>query len=132
MYFPRNHHQKALMGLSYHLKIQGYLVADLNEGVSLPMDAQVRLDNIAQIRNRSAFINDPQRLGRLRDRLDMKKSMGYIENFNWREIEKKKEEERKKLSEILPNTIMMHIQGKSGSAKFIKSHIVTLLVHLFE
>ena len=38
----------------------------------------------------------------------------------------------KKLSEILPNAIMMHIQDKSGIAKFTKSHIVTLLVRIFE
>ena len=27
---------------------------------------------------------------------------------------------------------MIHIQGKSGSASFKKSHIMTLLVHAFE
>ena len=107
-------------------------MAYLNEGVSLQKTAQVWLENIAQIRNRSTFINDPQRLGRLMDKLEMMKSLGYTENCNWRETEKKKEEERKKMSEILPNAIMMHIQGKSGSAKFTKSHIVTLLVRAFE
>ena len=60
------------------------------------------------------------------------KSLGYIENCNWSKTEKKKEEERKKLSEILPNVIMLHIQGKSGSAKFTKSHTVNFLVHVFE
>ena len=62
----------------------------------------------------------------------MMKSLGYTKNCNWRETEKKREEEMKKLSEILPNAIMMHIQDKSGIAKFTKSHIVTLLVRIFE
>ena len=106
---PRNHHHKALMGLSYHLNIQGSLMYDLNEGVSLEKAVQVWLDNLAQIRNRSTFINDPQRLGRLMDSLEMMKYLGYINNCNRRETEKKKEEERKNLSEILPNAIMMHI-----------------------
>ena len=69
----------------------------------------MRLDNLAQICNQSTFINDSQRLGRIRDRLEIMKSLGYIKNCNWRETENKKEEERKKLSEILPNSIMMHI-----------------------
>ena len=49
---PRNHHQKALMGLSYHLNIKGYFMADLNEGVSLQKAVQVGLENISQISNR--------------------------------------------------------------------------------
>ena len=51
MYSPRNHHQKALVVLSYHLKIQGSFMADLNEGSSLQKSVQVWLDNIAKIRN---------------------------------------------------------------------------------
>ena len=128
---PCNHHQKALMVLSYHLKIQGSLIAGLNEGFFLQKAVQVRLENIAQIRNRSTCFNDPQQLGRLRDRLDMMKSLGYIKNCNRRETDKKKEDERNKLSEILPNAIMIHIQRKSGSDKFKKSHIMTLIVHVF-
>ena len=36
------------------------------------------------------------------------------------------------MSEILPNAIMIRIEGKSESAKFTKSHIVTLLAQVFE
>ena len=60
------------------------------------------------------------------------RSQDCIEDCNWRDAEKKKQAEREKPSELLPDEIMMHIQGKSGSAKFTKSHIVTLLVHVFE
>ena len=84
-------------------------MADINKCVSLQKAAQVRLDNIYQIRNRSTFINDTQQLVRIRDRIKMMQSLGYIKNYNQREAEKKKEGERKKLSEIFPNTIMMHI-----------------------
>ena len=107
-------------------------MADLNEGVSLQKSVQVQLNNLAQIRNQLTFINDPQRLGRIRDRLEMMKSLGYTNNCNRRETKERKEDERKNLSEILPNAIMIHIQGKSGSAKFTKSHVVTLLVRVFE
>ena len=79
------------MELSYPLKIQVYLMAYLNEGVYLQKAAQVRLENLSQIRNQSTFINDPQRLGRLRGRLEMMKSLGYTKIFNWNETEKKKE-----------------------------------------
>ena len=65
-------------------------MADLIEGISHQKAVQVRLDNLDQIRNRSTFINDPQRLGRLRDSLEMMKSLGYTENCNRSETEKKK------------------------------------------
>ena len=78
----------------------------------------MRLDNLAQICNLSTFINDPQQLGRLRDRLEMMKYLGHTKNCNQSETENKKEEERKNLSKYLPNAIMMHIQVKSESDKF--------------
>ena len=106
-------------------------MADLNEGVSIQKAVQVRLENLSQIHNQSTFINDTQQLVRIRDRLKMMQSLGYIKNYNQRETEKKKEGERKKLSEIFPNTIMMHIQDKSGRSNFTNSHIRTLLVCVF-
>ena len=54
------------MEIGYHLKIQGTLIDDLNEGVSLQKAAQVRLENLGQIKSRSTFINDPIRLERMR------------------------------------------------------------------
>ena len=91
-----NHHQKVFMELSYPLKIQVYLMAYLNEGVYLQKAAQVRLENLSQIRNQSTFINNSQRIGCLRDMIEMMKSL-YIENCNRRETKNKKEEERNKL-----------------------------------
>ena len=64
----RTSHQHALMEIDYHLKIQGTLMDDLNEGVSLQKAAQVRLDNLGQIKSRSTFINYPTRLEHLRAR----------------------------------------------------------------
>ena len=73
------------------MKIQGSLMDDINEGVSLEKTVPVRIDNIDQISNQSTFINYLQRLGRLRDRLQTMNSLGYIENYNWHETDKKKE-----------------------------------------
>ena len=46
---PHTTHQQDLMGLDYHLKIQGDMMADLNERVPLQKAAQVKLDNLGQI-----------------------------------------------------------------------------------
>ena len=69
-------HQHALMEIYYHLKTQDTLMDDLNEGVSLQKSAQVRLNNLGQIKSRSTFINDPTRLERLRVRYELQRSLG--------------------------------------------------------
>jgi hypothetical protein len=56
---PRTSHQRSLMSLDYHLKIQGDLMADSGEaGFSLQKAAQVRLDNLGLVKNHSCFVNN--------------------------------------------------------------------------
>ena len=67
---------------------------DVNAGISLQKAAQVRLDNLAQIKSRCTFINDPHRLGRLRDRFELQRSLGDIEYANKREVAQKRDQEK--------------------------------------
>ena len=49
---PRTSHQRSLMSVDYHLKIQGVLMADSGEaGFSLQKAAQVRLDKLGLVKN---------------------------------------------------------------------------------
>jgi len=50
------------MSIDYAKKVQGTMMVDLNAGVLLQAAAQVRLDNLGQIRARSQFINSPGRV----------------------------------------------------------------------
>ena len=77
------------MEIYSHLKIQGTLMDDLNEGVSLQKAAQVRLDNLGQIKSRSTVINDPTGLERMRARYELQSSLGRRD-----EIERLDDEER--------------------------------------
>jgi len=78
---PRTHHQRELMTIDYGKKLQGELMADLMDGVPREKAAQVRLDNLGQIRNRCQEINEPKRLERLRQRLELRKHWGWSTNL---------------------------------------------------
>ena len=84
----RTTHQQDLMGLDYHLKIQGDMMADLNEGVPLQKAAQVMLDNLGQVKSHSNFSNHPGRLDHLRNRLEMQKSLGMVAEIERNLVEK--------------------------------------------
>ena len=64
------------MGLDYHLKIQGDMMADLNKGVPLQKAAQVKLDNLVKVKSHSNLANHPGWLDRLRNRLKIQKPLG--------------------------------------------------------
>ena len=129
---PRTKHQKALLSLDYHNKIQGDLMWDLNEGAPLMQAAQVCLDNLGQIRNRSQFINNPLRLNRLQDRLEMLKSIGRIDASDKKEAEELKQKEKELLEEILPAAIAMYKGGYSDKRPFTVNHIKSILLLAFE
>ena len=78
---PCTHHQGALMSINYAKKVQGTMMADLNAGVSLQAAAQVRLDNLGQIRARSQFINSPGRVERMEQRYTLQRSIGRAEQI---------------------------------------------------
>ena len=120
------------MSINYHLKMQGTLLEDVNGGVSLQKAAQVRLDNLAQIKARCTFINDPARLGRLRDRLELQRSLGDIEDANRRETAQKKDQEKAELQDILPEAIRMHMAGLTEKRTFTKAHAKSILLLVFE
>ena len=129
---PRNHHQRSLMGIRYDLEMQGNLMEDVHEGVPLEKAAQVRLDNLAQIKSRTQFINDPERLQRLKHRLEMMKSIGAMEAAGKKEAAKKKDEENQKLEELLPDAIRMYVAGETEKRGFTKAHIRTILVFVYD
>jgi hypothetical protein len=120
------------MKIDYHLEMQGNLMADVNAGVPLEKAAQVRLDNLGQIKSRSCFINDPGRLERLRQRFELLRSCGAMEAAGRQEAAEKRDADKAKLDSLLPDAIRMYSQGDQDKRAFTKAHIRTILISIFE
>ena len=124
-------HQHSLMEIDYHLKIQGTLMDDLNEGVSLQKSAQVRLDNLGQIKSRSTFINDLKRLERLRARYELQRSLGRRDEIERLDDEESMEQEKAKLETKLPDAVNIFSNNETGKHAFTKECATSILLIIF-
>ena len=106
-------------------------MADLNEGVSLQKAAQVRLDNLGQIKSRSTFINDPTRLERLRARFELQRSLGRREELERLDDEDKMEGEMARLAEKLPGAVQLFNANQTGKRAFTKECAMAMLLIIF-
>ena len=132
MVSPRTRHQEDLMDIDYHLKMQGSMWWDVNEGgVPLRKAAQVRLDNLGQIKCRSTLINDDVRLERLKFRFEMQRSIGHLDEVGKAASAEKRDDEKKKIRGLLKNAIRMYIDGNLGRA-LTKDHIRSILLFIFD
>lgn len=128
---PRTSHQHDLMKIDYHLRMQGTIMGDVMEGVPLEKAAQVRLDNLGQVKSRSQFINDPRRLNALRDRLELLRSLGRAEELAQMEEKEKTANEAADLRFILRPAIQMYLGGETSKRTFTKNHAKSILLIVF-
>lgn len=128
---PANQHQKDLLTLDYHLKMQGSLMADVNAGVNLRKAAQCRLDNLGQIKSRSAFINDPTRLQRMQSRLELQKSLGRVDEIAEVEAAEKQRAAMIDLEPLVLEAITMYEAGQTSHRDFTKDKCKALLSVVF-
>ena len=131
MVSPRNHHQRALMNIDYAKKVQGTLMSDICEGVPREKAARVRLDNVAQIKHQSQFVNDPLRIERLEMRLQLQESLGMTEAIEQRKDEEKLDKEKLLLSGALPDALKMFKAGETELRKFQIKHARAMLIIIF-
>jgi hypothetical protein len=126
---PRTSHQRFLMSLNYHLKIQGDLMADNGEaGFSLQKAAQVRLDNLDLVKNHSCFINNPKRIELLEQRLELQRYIGRLEEIRKSSAIEKELAEMDKLSPLLFQAIAMYKANETTKRVFIKDSIKSILL----
>ena len=123
----RTPHQHDLMEIDYHLKIQGTLMDDLNEGVSLQKSAQVRLENLGQIKSRSTFINDPTRLECLRAIYELQRYLGRRDEIERLYDEERMEQQKAKLATKLPDGVKMVANNETGKRAFTKECATSIL-----
>ena len=91
---------------------------DLNEGVSLQKSAQVRLDNLGQIKSCSTFINDPTRLERLRAIYELRRSLGGRDEIESLDDEENMKQEKSKLATKLPDAVNIFANNKTGKLQY--------------
>jgi hypothetical protein len=128
----RTSHQRSLMSLDYHLKIQGDLMADSGEaGFSLQKAAQVRLDNLGLVKNHSCFVNNQNHIKLLEQRLELQRSIGRSEEIRKSSALEKDLAEMDKLSSLLFEAIAMYKANETTKRGFTKDSIKSILLTVF-
>ena len=111
--------------------MQGNLLEDLNAGVSLRKAAQVRLDNLGQIKNRCTFINDKVRIDRLQHRMELMRLLWRREEIEALQKELDLCTQKDKLAESLPLALKMFSAKETNKRAFTKKSAVAILLIVF-
>ena len=93
--------------------------------------AKVRLENLGLVKRHGFFINNPKRLERHRERLEMTRSLGLVQAMERQEAEESREAEKLALAPVVGDAIKMYSEGKSGGRGFQKKHARAILVSVF-
>ena len=128
---PRTNHQRDLMSIDYHLRMQGDLWNDIAGGVTLEKAAQVRLDNLGMVKSHGCFLNDPLRLERLQARLELQRSIGKRDEIQRLTAEGKELAEKDKLSPLLLDAIKMFKAKETNKKGFTKDCMKSILLSVF-
>ena len=78
---------------------------DVGNGVNLKQAAQARLDNLGQVKSHSCFVNDPKRLKRILDRMQLARSMGQVKAVQDEAAKQKVDDELDKLTSLVAPAI---------------------------
>ena len=104
---------------------------DLNEGVSLQKAVQVRLNNLGQIKSRSAFINGPTMLERLRAIYELQRSLGRRDEIECLDDEERMEQEKAKIASKVPDAVKMFANKETDKRAFTKECETSILLIIF-
>jgi len=124
-------HQLDFNRIDYHYVLEADIMQDVGNGVNLKQAAQARLDNLGQIKSHSCFVNDPKRLKRIQDRMQLAKSMGQVKVVQDEAAKQKADTEMDKLMSLVAPLIRMYQNGEKKTRKFTKDCIRSILVFTF-
>ena len=65
---PTKKHHKDFMRMNYQRVLEGNIKADVDDVVNLKQAARARIDNLGHVKLHSCFVNDPDRLNRIKGR----------------------------------------------------------------
>ena len=89
-----------------------------------------RLDNLGCVKSHCCFVNNPERLDRLKKRLQAAASLGDIEQAQKIAKRRKRDEEECTLRPLFRQAVSMFRNGEHGS-KFTKKHIKSIMLIAF-
>ena len=104
---PRNKHQRMLMEVDYASKVEVDVMNDVHVGHSKKKAASVRLDNLGQIKSHSCFVNNPERMERLKTKLGLMRSIGRVDEGRAMVEANKLNNDRLQLASILAEAIRL-------------------------
>ena len=117
----RTRHQDMLLSIDYHRQIQGQIQDQIGEGSTLEKAARVRLDNLGLVQSHSCFANAPERLRRLKARLELQASIGDIHEMQKQSAEAARAMEETNCvkyfsKQLNSSTLVKRIQGRFKSS----------------
>ena len=92
--------------------------------------ARARLDNLGCVKSHCCFVNDPERLDRLKKHLQAASSLGDIEQAQKIIERRKRDEEECTLRSLFQQAVSVFRNGEHGS-KFTKKHIKSIMLIAF-
>ena len=110
----RTRHQQMLLEVDYYRQIQGQIQDQKGEGSTLEKAARVRLDNLGLVQSHSCFANAPERLNRLKVRLQLQASIGDIHEMQKRSADASRMREEDKLRQLLPKAVKLFTTCKGN------------------
>ena len=78
---PTKNHQKDFMRMEYHQVLEEKIMADIGDGVNLKHVARARLENLGHVKLHSLFVNDPQCLNCINQRMRITLSVGMVDEI---------------------------------------------------
>mmetsp|Transcript_38277 Transcript_38277/g.92335 ORF Transcript_38277/g.92335 Transcript_38277/m.92335 type:complete len:351 (-) Transcript_38277:10-1062(-) len=129
---PRNAHQRSFYDLNYALKQQGTLMEDIGSGTCQRRAAQCRLDHLGQVKSHPQFVNDPRRLVAHRQRLELLRSLGRVNEFAAEEEAGKRAAMKVNLNELVPDALELYMKGDIKVRSFTKAKIDAILLVVFD
>jgi len=125
--------QQILLELDPASKARSLLMADVNEGgAALRKASRRKLDNLGLIKSHSQFINNPERLEKMKARLELQQSIGHVAELAEKEAATKKKASLSKLEDKVPSAIDLYLKGDVKKRAFTKDSIMSLLSFVFK
>ena len=128
---PRNKHQRDMMTSDFARKVQHNIMKEIGASGGTERLAQRKIDALGYIKSHSCFINDPQRMEKLKSKLELARSLERVKAIEDEEAVVNRKNEEGEHRKLLPEAIKMFKEGaetKKFGKKFTKAAISAILL----
>lgn len=103
----------------------------MGNGQTLKQAARSVLETYGLLKSNLFFVNNPERLGRIKGKAELMASIGSAEDIQWKETARKFGKERDLIASVLPVALKMFHEGKMDKRCFSKKHIKSIMMLVF-